>query len=461
MAKWFSDLFIYRGEIGRGKYAAYGLVLFAIKYNLDRIVSASFQKKLTPWNYIFPAENFSAWIAGSDSKYYLILSLLAVPFICIGILLTIRRLRSVGLPAWLCLLFFFPIVNLLFFLILCLMPGKDDQPVPEMSQRMKFRVFLDRVIPDSSWGSAALGIFLNVLSALLFTQFSVQALSKYGLGLFIGLPFSLGFTSVLIYTYHWRQSLWNCLKVSMLSILLAGAVFFAAAMEGIACLVMAAPLALLLAMVGGSIAYAIQSRPRKDIDTGSIYTSLILAVPLLMGIESTEAPVPQLHRVMTSIEIDAPPEKVWKHVVSFSELPPPDEMLFRIGIAYPMRAQIQGSGVGAIRHCVFSTGSFVEPISVWNESRLLKFSVTSNPAPMQEWTLYSKIHPPHLKSFLVSQGGQFELKQLPNGKTILEGTTWYNHNMQPELYWKLWADQIIHQIHLRVLNHVKSLSENT
>jgi len=71
----------------------------------------------------------------------------------------------------------------------------------------------------------------------------------------------------------------------------------------------------------------------------------------------------------------------------------------RAGVAYPIRAQMLGSGVGAERHCVFSTGAFVEPIEVWDEPRLLKFSVTSNPAPMEEWTPYSHIDPPHLHDF--------------------------------------------------------------
>ena len=71
--------------------------------------------------------------------------------------------------------------------------------------------------------------------------------------------------------------------------------------------------------------------------------------------------------------------------MSFSEIPPPTEWMFRAGIAYPVRARIQGNGVGAERQCVFSTGAFVEPIEVWDEPRKLKFSVTSNPAPMEEW----------------------------------------------------------------------------
>ena len=79
---------------------------------------------------------------------------------------------------------------------------------------------------------------------------------------------------------------------------------------------------------------------------------------------------------------------------------------------------------------------------------------------MQEWTPYRAINPPHLHGFLVSEGGQFLLKPLPNGKTQLEGTTWYRHHMWPAGYWQIWSDQIIHQIHLRVLKHIQYLAEN-
>ena len=49
---------------------------------------------------------------------------------------------------------------------------------------------------------------------------------------------------------------------------------------------------------------------------------------------------------------------------AFAEIPPPSEMLFRAGIAYPIRAEITGHGEGAIRRCVFSTAPFVEPIEI-------------------------------------------------------------------------------------------------
>ena len=142
-----------------------------------------------------------------------------------------------------------------------------------------------------------------------------------------------------------------------------------------------------------------------------------------------------------------------------ADLPEPTEWIFHTGIAYPIRARIEGSGPGAIRRCEFSTGPFVEPIQVWDEPRLLQFSVTQNPAPMEEWTPYKNIHPKHLDNFLVSRQGQFLLVPLAGGRTRLEGTTWYTHNLWPAVYWQVWSDFIIHRIHERVLVHIKRLAE--
>jgi len=43
----------------------------------------------------------------------------------------------------------------------------------------------------------------------------------------------------------------------------------------------------------------------------------------------------------------------------------------------------------------------------------------------------------------------------PDGGTLLVGTTWYRHHMQPAGYWRVWSDQLVHRIHLSVLSHVK------
>ena len=53
----------------------------------------------------------------------------------------------------------------------------------------------------------------------------------------------------------------------------------------------------------------------------------------------------------------------------------------------------------------------------------------------------------------------FKLTPLPGNRTLLEGTTWYQHGLWPTEYWRWWSDAIIHRIHLRVLNHIQMLSQ--
>lgn len=451
-----SDLWRWRGTIDRGEYAFWGLLLFAVKYNLDRIISAVVFHR--PWfltNYFVPSPRETLLsLKWTDALFFQNMLILALPFIWVGIVLTLRRLRSLRWPLWFVFLFFIPVVNLFFFLLLCVLPSVS-MVTPA---RSRARGFLDQFIPSGPWGSAALGLVINAISGLVFTALSVNALQNYGWGLFVGLPFCLGFTSVLIYTYHGYRKLGSCLAVACCSVILLSGLLFMFAFEGMICLMMAAPLALILAMFGAAIAYAIQFHPRKQEETPKMF-SMLLVLPLLITGESARPSEAPVFAVTTSVEIDAPPEMVWPHVIHFPELTPPEEWVFRAGIAYPVRAQIFGQGVGAVRHCVFSTGEFTEPITVWQEPELLQFSVTANPDPMREWSFRSGIRPAHLQYFFVSRQGQFFLVRLPGNRTRLEGTTWYQHHMWPARYWKMWSDLLIHQIHFRVLRHVKEISE--
>jgi hypothetical protein len=115
--------------------------------------------------------------------------------------------------------------------------------------------------------------------------------------------------------------------------------------------------------------------------------------------------------------------------------------------------------VGAVRYCVFSTGPFVEPITAWEPRLRLAFDVVESPAPLRELTPYD-VAPPHLEGYLLPRRGEFRLVALPNGRTRLEGSTWYEQRLAPEGYWALFSDAIIAKIHLRVLDHIRALSES-
>jgi len=448
------------GSITRPAFLLAGLGLVVLKQGLDVTLAATvFHRGWKAFNYWFPFDRVVALdsLSGRNVAFLLALVALALPFIWIGVCLTLARLRDAAMPAWLVVFFFIPVCNALFFVFLCCAPTAKlaAEPHPEVAGRVRWIEF---GIPRSAVGSAFAGAMLTLIVGLGLAWFSVNVLTSYGWGLFVGVPFAMGFVSVLIYCYHAPRTLLSCLGVACLSPLLLGLALLAYAMEGLICLLMAAPLALILAGMGGAFAYFLQYWRRQSAAAPAMMGALLLALPLGMTLERWAGPQPPVFAVTTSVEVDAPPEVVWPNVIAFAELPPPRELLFRAGIAYPLRAEITGTGPGAVRHCVFSTGSFVEPIQVWDAPRLLKFSVDSNPPPLEEWTPYERVAPPHLRGFLVSQGGQFRLAPLPGGRTLLEGTTWYRHTMWPASYWRLWSDYLIHQIHLRVLRYIAARS---
>ncbi len=241
------------------------------------------------------------------------------------------------------------------------------------------------------------------------------------------------------------------MSTTILGLLILGLAF-----EGIICLALAAPIGYILAGLGGFLGYVIQDSSGKSLNT-------IICSPIaLLGLMLTESKFsfePPTNTVVSTIVISATPDKVWKNVVGFPEIPEPTEWIFNTGIAYPIRATINGNGVGAIRRCEFSTGAFIEPIEVWEENTILRFGVTSSPPPMQEWSLFRTVSPPHLQGYFEATLGEFKLERLDDKTTKLTGTTEYKHNIWPIWYWRPLTNYIIHSIHDRVLQHIKNVCE--
>jgi hypothetical protein len=322
----------------------------------------------------------------------------------------------------------------------------------------------DVIIPQSKMLCAfvvglAVSLVLVGLIGLAYTL-PEKSLFIYGFSIFLGVPFFVGFLTPLTISYHNETSVGESIGLSIAALLFVGVSLLTFALEGVICIVMASPIAIVTTIVGSLIGFAF--RKKHPLGSKNVFSSFVLfifLIPSMTFLEGSATGNRELTPVTTMIEINAPPEKVWKNVVEFPELAPPTEFLFKTGIAYPIKARIEGSGKGAIRYCEFSTGAFVEPIEVWDENKLLQFSVEEQPLPMRELSPYGEIDTPHLHDYFVSQKGQFKLTRLENGKTLLEGTTWYYHRIRPEIYWKIWTEQIVHTIHQRVLTHIKEQSE--
>jgi hypothetical protein len=119
----FNYLFRWEGVVDRGPYALVGIIGFALKHNLDRWVATfCFNKKWSLFNYFIPPSEALRSLSGDDCQMLLTLLALSLPFIWVGVVMTLRRLRSAGLPLPLVFLFFIPILNLFFFILLAIDP---------------------------------------------------------------------------------------------------------------------------------------------------------------------------------------------------------------------------------------------------------------------------------------------------------------------------------------------------
>lgn len=444
--------------VSRRAYLLSGAGLMALKVALDNAIA--FVATGQPWSpiaYVLPFASLKTQAMPPTANTALaIMAVLTLPFLWVGVSMSIRRAADAGTSPWAGLFFLVPFVNYVTMLVLAALPSKV-QPRPWVPVVLgPFRTHRD-VPPHSEAGpippslkSTLLGVLAPVAIGLGMIGFSVQGVELYGSALFFATPFVMGLTTAILYNRRHVRPLGATIGLSLLGIVITGLATMLFALEGLLCLLMAAPIAMVLAALGALVGWALAAQGRR---TAVPVTMVLLALPLLTGAEAKVA-TPTLREVTTSVVIDAPPEAVWPHVVGFSELPPPPEWFFQLGIAYPMRATIDGAGVGAVRRCEFSTGPFVEPITTWDPPRRLAFDVTSQPPSMTELSPFRRVEAAHLEGTMVSRRGEFRLIALEGGRTRLEGSTWYTLSIYPEAYWIVWGEALLHAIHGRVLDHI-------
>ena len=111
----FRDLWSPTGTVDRGTYVIVGVLGFVIKHNLDRFIAYRFQHTWGLFSYWEPLRNAGRITALSRPEETFLAALVAtaLPFIWIGVVMTLKRLRSAGISTGYVFLFFVP------FLICC------------------------------------------------------------------------------------------------------------------------------------------------------------------------------------------------------------------------------------------------------------------------------------------------------------------------------------------------------
>ena len=442
----FRTLFGLRNLIDRRTYLATGVGLMAFKY----LVDATFLRLTagviwTPWDYLLPL--FTAKSAKIDALPAWIpftLIVWTLPFIWIGVSMMMRRAVDAGRSPALCAAFFFPFLNYLVMLWLAVLPSKAVPPE---------QVPYDHIEAGERYRSALIGAAGAMIVGLLGIFVGVYVVGSYGVSLFLGTPFIQGMVVGWAFNRKSIKPDGQTSGVVILSVLLFGGAILLFALEGVFCLAMAFPIAALVALLGGAIGREIAKRGGRAVG----FATALFAIPTGSLIDRASGVAPT-YEAVTAIDVAAPPQTVWKHVIQFRDIDAEPAWYFRNGIAYPIRATIAGTGIGAIRRCEFSTGAFVEPITRWDEPNSLAFDVIVQPPPLRELSIYSKVYAPHLDGYFSSSRGEFRLVEIATG-TRLEGHTWYSVAIYPQAYWRAWSEILLHRIHDRVLDQVKREAE--
>jgi hypothetical protein len=325
----------------------------------------------------------------------------------------------------------------------------DDTPVA--------RVFSTRTVVE--------GVLLGVLYGL-FIRFGAQVkIFNSGAGFvmtssFIFLaPMVMGFLTIRRAAVAGPVPMWLWFAGPSATVLftLAGVVFFK--LEGLICMIMALPVLMISAIIGGVIAGA-SSQSKRNISSST--TACIAILPLLLAPAETYLTSPtQTRTVASEIRIHASPATVWRNIervpaISPTELQP--SWTQRIGFPRPVEATLCYEGVGGVRHASFEHGLlFIETVTDWQPDQRLAFSIKADTAAIPPTTLDE--HVTIGGRYFDVLDGEYRIEPLSNGDTLLHLTSHQRLSTNFNSYAGLWSDSIMQNLQTSILQVIQHRAE--
>jgi hypothetical protein len=213
--------------------------------------------------------------------------------------------------------------------------------------------------------------------------------------------------------------------------------------EGFICLIIVSPLIFGFVVTGALVGRIIYRR-RNNTLNASLFGLIFIII-----LADTFSEHENVSMVSDTMIVNSPIEKVWPNVVEYKPITlKEDYWLFSIGMPSPVQSTVDGYEEGAGRKCIFSNGYvFEEKMIVYKPNEELTFDIISQP------------HDPEIMGHIDILRGQFILKDNGDGTTTLIGNSWYKLYVFPGWYFNTWSKSITRNVHLRVMEHIKILSE--
>jgi hypothetical protein len=234
-----------------------------------------------------------------------------------------------------------------------------------------------------------------------------------------------------------------------------------ALLEGLICVALLAPLAMILASVGGLLG-GVAARLIRSNRAKRVTMACVMALPLVTA--PWEKPV--LYRleereVEDVIDIKASPEVIWRNIASVRAIRPeelPPSWSHRIGFPNPVEATLSHEGVGGVRHATFTGGLyFLETVDTWEPEHRLGFTIAAQTDLIPPTTLdeHVRVGGPYFDALR----GEYRLEPIGNGTIRLHLSS--RHRVSTDFNWyaHLWTDAIMSDLQKRILVVIRQRCE--
>lgn len=325
--------------------------------------------------------------------------------------------------------------------VLPLRPAAEERGPPEEQPGANFAHVLQGLM-----AGMALIVGAVLVSAVTF--------GAYGWGLFVMTPFTVGITTAYVANRRALLGTSETMGLVLGALALGSAALVMLALEGVVCLIMAAPLGAAVALIGATIGQAMA----KAIHGKGTPMMSVAVLPILFALEAAVPPAAPI-LVHQSIVIAAPRDKVWSALTSGEPIGSPPGLVGRAGLAYPTRSRLLGKGVDSARIGAFSTGIAHERVTIWEPGRRLAFAVLDQPPAMEEMSPYRRVHAPHVSGYFDTAWTSFELEELPGRKTRLVARAENILRIDPVPYWEPIARWAVRDNMSRVMRDIRDKAE--
>jgi hypothetical protein len=243
--------------------------------------------------------------------------------------------------------------------------------------------------------------------------------------------------------------------VSMLLLVIGSWLFH---MEALLCAVVAAPILMVMAFIGGFIMSLILNRS----DRGRLSLTLFVLLPYAVAPVEQMWQTPHETRVMqNAVTIKASAATIWNQIyqvpaIQKKELP--SQWIYFIGFPRPIAAVIDKQGVGGSRHATFEREvSFFEVVTVWEPQRKLSFTIKADPEFVPH-TAFDK----HIivgGRFYDVLDGTYEIEPRGDGSCILHLVSTHRLSTRFNWYAGWWSEWVMNQIQGSILEVIRKRCE--